>query len=356
MNFTNEEMADIHFMYGRANGNSNLARRLYAEKFPNRRCPAKGTFAAIHQRLRETGSFKRNTSDCGVPRSIRRPAFEEDVLDRIAENSKTSTRKVALEVGASHSTVWRVLHEQLLYPYHVQRVQGLSEADFQPRMLFCNWFLQQCINPNFQSVVLFTDEAKFTRDAIMNFHNDHRWAAENPHAIRQSRHQQTFSCNIWAGIIGDYLIGPMFLPDRLNGQNYRNFLENDLPTLLDDVPLETRRDLWFMHDGAPAHFSHVARDYLNNTFPNRWIGRGGPIAWPPRSPDCTPIDFFLWGYLKQLVYSTPIRTLEELRDRIHHSFRVVRETPGILERVRQSMIRRCQACIAADGGHFEHMH
>jgi hypothetical protein len=40
-----------------------------------------------------------------------------------------------------------------------------------------------------------------------------------------------------------------------------------------------------MHDGAPAHFSRAVRDVLNNTYHDPWIGRGGPTAWPPRSPD-----------------------------------------------------------------------
>lgn len=355
MNYTNEELADVHFTYGRANGNSNLARRLYAETYRNRRCPAKGTFAAIHRRLRERGSFIPDTADCGVQRNIRTPDFEEEVLNRIAENSGNSTRRLCEELGASHMTVWRILHEQQLYPYHIQRVQALTEADFRPRMLFCQWFRQQCNNPNFHSYVLFTDEATFARDSIMNFHNDHQWAEENPHAIRNSRHQQTFSCNVWAGIVGEYLIGPMFLPARLNGQNYRRFLEEDLPLLLEDVPLEIRRNLWFMHDGAPAHFSLLAREFLDNNYPNHWIGRRGPISWPARSPDCNPLDFFLWGYLKCLVYSTPIPTVEVLRERIIHSFRVIQNTPGILEHVRQSMMRRCEACIVAQGGHFEHL-
>ena len=38
--------------------------------------------------------------------------------------------------------------------------------------------------------------------------------------------------------------------------------------------------------------------FLNVTFPNRWIGRGGPTPWPPRSPDITPLDLFLWRYVK----------------------------------------------------------
>jgi hypothetical protein len=47
-----------------------------------------------------------------------------------------------------------------------------------------------------------------------------------------------------------------------------------------------------------------------------WIGRRGPIAWPPRSPDLTLLDFFLWGYIKDLVYQTKVQDVAELRRRI----------------------------------------
>jgi hypothetical protein len=41
----------------------------------------------------------------------------------------------------------------------------------------------------------------------------------------------------------------------------------------------------------------------------RWIGRGGSITWPPRSPDLTPLDFFLWGYAKNIVYQVKINDI-----------------------------------------------
>ncbi|EFN81251.1 hypothetical protein EAI_03982, partial [Harpegnathos saltator] len=117
----------------------------------------------------------------------------------------------------------------------------------------------------FEVSVLFTDGIKFTQDAIVNFHNQHLWTYENPHAVNQSRHQHQFSCNVWAGIIGDMLIGPVFLPFTLNGRDYTQFLETELSTLLQDVPLVTRTRIWFMHNGAPAHFSRPTREYLNYT-------------------------------------------------------------------------------------------
>jgi hypothetical protein len=56
-------------------------------------------------------------------------------------------------------------------------------------------------------------------------------------------------------IIGDVLVGPHVLPQWLTGNSYRHFLENDLPTLLEDLPLAIRAHMWFMHDGASPHFS-----------------------------------------------------------------------------------------------------
>ena len=57
----------------------------------------------------------------------------------------------------------------------------------------------------------------------------------------------------------------------------------------------------FQQDGVPLHFSKKVRAWLNEKFNGRWIGRGGPNSWASRSPDLTPLDFFLWGYIKTKV-------------------------------------------------------
>jgi hypothetical protein len=149
---------------------------------------------------------------------------------------------------------------------------------------------------------LFTDEEKLTWDGIFNFHNNHIWARANPHATQEARYQTTFSINVWAGIFGHWLIGPARLPEQLTGTTYREFLErltrDILPDVLDDVLLQLRVGMLFMHDGDPPHISHIARQYLNDHFPGKWIGRNGPLARPPRSPDLNPIDFYLCGHVK----------------------------------------------------------
>ncbi|KOX80743.1 hypothetical protein WN51_02031 [Melipona quadrifasciata] len=108
---------------------------------------------------------------------------------------------------------------------------------------------KRLLNLQFLSIILFTVEASFTRHGIFNFHNSHEWSDENSHAHVQ--HQ--FSINEWAG-----------------------------------------------------------REFLNRQFPQRWIGRDGPLSWPPRSPDLTSLDFYLWGHAKELVYKNTIETEDQL--------------------------------------------
>jgi len=59
---------------------------------------------------------------------------------------------------------------------------------------------------------------------------------------------------------------------------------------------------YFQQHGAPPHFHQDVRAYLDKNLPGQWIGRRGAVEFPPRSPDLTPLDFYLWGTLKDVVY------------------------------------------------------
>ena len=56
---------------------------------------------------------------------------------------------------------------------------------------------------------------------------------------------------------------------------------------------------------------------LNENLPGRWNGRGGAqdcnITWPPRSPDMTPMDYFLWGYIKSKLYVKNYENISDLK-------------------------------------------
>lgn len=56
--------------------------------------------------------------------------------------------------------------------------------------------------------------------------------------------------------------------------------------------LHNLQEVFYHHDGAPAHFTRSVRQHLDDEFGERWIGRGGPVQWPPRSADLASLDFF----------------------------------------------------------------
>ncbi len=113
--------------------------------------------------------------------------------------------------------------------------------------------------------------------------------------------------------------------------------------------------IYFQQDGAPAHYTNAVRTYLEDTFQNRVIGRRGTVEWSPRSPDLSPLDFFLWGYVKDRVYGRTSRNLEELKQKIEDVFLDLESNPTMLKNVIRSIPDRLQTCINNDGKQFEYL-
>ncbi|GBN42518.1 hypothetical protein AVEN_208829-1 [Araneus ventricosus] len=91
------------------------------------------------------------------------------------------------------------------------------------------------------------------------------------------------------------------------------------------------------------------------TYPARWIEHGRPVAWPSRSPNLNPLNFFLLGHMKSLMYETPVDSVEDVVARIIVTADKINTPPEIFERVHQSFLRRCELCNDKRGRHFEHL-
>ncbi|CAH1988414.1 unnamed protein product [Acanthoscelides obtectus] len=321
--FSNEELADIHFVYGFIDGNAAEAAREYARRFPNRRHATRSVFVIVHRQIIENG-FGNLQRDQNI--NVRQRRFTRMILREFDRDPTTSIRRVSGALGISASHVHRVLRNDHRRPYHLQPVQGLQPGAENEESHF------------FLSNVLWSDESCFTRRGVVNFHNQHIWSHENPHAI---------------GIYRNRLFGPYLLPAGLNAATFLEFLKAEYANMWDDVMLDLRRLAWFQLDGCPAHYSRIVRNWLNENYPERWIGRGGPVAWPPRSPDLNPSDFFVCGFLKEKVYQTPVTTRDVLIDRIRNACDEIRLY--LNNAIPRSIIRRCELCIEQLGLHFEQL-
>ena len=113
--------------------------------------------------------------------------------------------------------------------------------------------------------------------------------------------------------------------------------------------------MYLQHDGAPIHYTRMVIQHLNNTYPNRWIGRGSLIHWPARSPHLTPLDFCLWGWLKWETYSTKVDARADLVGRINIAGVRIKDRRHELRHATRSALQRVHKCIEVGGGIFENL-
>ncbi|XP_011636195.1 uncharacterized protein LOC105426598 [Pogonomyrmex barbatus] len=94
-------------------------------------------------------------------------------------------------------------------------------------------------------------------------------------------------------------------------------------------------------------------EILDTRFPDRWIGRGGPIVWPARSPDLNVLNYFVWGYIKASVEHKRDSTQDEVRDEIITAFHII--TPDMAHRATRQISRRAELCLQVQGRHFKQL-
>ncbi len=192
--------------------------------------------------------------------------------------------------------------------------------------------------------IICSDESLFSVNGHVNRHNTVYWSPSNPKIVlEQDKLGETVM--VWAGIWSGGRISPYIFNGPVNAESYLKLLNE---YLWPEISAKVSRDrLWFQQDGAPAHFSRIVRQWLDSHFPKRWIGRQSDMPWPPRSPDLTTADFFLWGYLKDKVYRRQPTNIATLKQYIKDELNKIPQ--GMIKSSCRSIISRLKHCIEHNG-------
>ena len=348
------EIVTLHFKNG---DNAHLTANLFNQHHPDKNCKAKYVLELI-QKFQLTGSVANKKRDPERVRPVRNEAFEIEILGQVAVEPTASTRKLQTVTNISRTSIRRILKHHKFHPYKIHLVHQLNEDDFDRRQEFCEIMAERLrLDENYLFNICFSDESTFFLNSTVNRHNCRYWSDSNPRIFHEAHVQTPQKLNVWAGIFGDRIIGPIFLEGNLTGESYLDLLQNTVHPLLVDIVEHDDRymgdRLTFQQDGAPPHYAREVREFLDNVFPDHWIGRRGPLEWPARSPDLTPLDFFLWGHLQSKIYATQPRSLDELREKIIYECHQI--TPESLHRVRERFEQNLYHCMGVNGAHFEHL-
>lgn len=308
--------------------------------------PDSKTIKAWYDKFKDTGSVadRRRTG---------RPRISEQNVEALRaafqRSPGKSIRRASLQLDIPRSSVHKVLHKCLhLHAYKVQIVQALLPNDLPRRAEFAIEILDRIDgNNDYLKRICFSDEATFHISGRVNRQNVRIWGSEKPHVIREHVRDSP-KVNVWCGLMHSRIIGPFFFAESTVTANvYLDMLEQFATPQLQDL----QPDVIFQQDGAPPHWGINVRNFLDTTFPGRWIGRDGPTCWLPRSLDITSLDFFLWGYVKDKVYATSIEDLDTLKQRISEVIASV--TPDMLANTWREIEYRLDVLRATNGAHVE---
>ncbi|GFU40802.1 uncharacterized protein TNCV_2466321 [Trichonephila clavipes] len=302
----------------------------------------------------------------GRGRKSTRSDVVEDVATAIIDQSMdnvigcSSARAVSRHMGVPYNTVWNVLRKVVhFFPYKIRHNQQLMANDREKRLTFALTFLARVeVGASWPWKILWSDEAHFHLSRTVNTHNCRIWDTENPRTFQEiPLHSPKVTA--WCGFTATFILGPFFFEETTrNGpvtctvttRRYKNMLENFVaPQMLQHQCLDT---ITFMQDEAPPHIGLCVQQFLRQHFTNdRVISRAFPTAWPPRSPDLNPCDFWLWGYIKNLVHRGRLITLEDLKDSITLHVRSI--SVDQLRSAVQQTLHKLQILHLEEGNHIE---
>lgn len=331
---------------------SRAACDLYFERYPERQQPDLRIFPRLENNLINYGSFSKPR-----PKTYQKENKENEtinVLACVAADPTTSLRNIEKDIGVVPSKSSHLLKTNKFKCYKPRKTHHLHPGDSERRVQFCNWYLNMLREDElFFTKIIWTDETRITSDGIFNRHNNHLWADHNPHQQVNRVYQGRFGFNVWVALLGNRVLAYEVFEENLNSEIYFNILERHIISYLDNIPLQERESLFFQHDGAPPHNAAIVVNCLNTNFGEKWLANNGPIRWPARSPDITPLDFYFWGFLKNKIYSVRSNTVEELRENFEAALRSIKHLN--IWNSMNGVRRRCQLCINANGLQFEHL-
>jgi len=328
-----------------------LTQRAYTRHFGVRKPPYKQTILSLFRRFQIQGSVS-DLSCAGRPRSGRSQDNIQRVRRSIKEEPSTSTRRRSQQLEMSRTSLQRIQGMLHAYPYKIQLVQELKPTDYRNRLAYAVQ-IQELARQEADCIhnLVMGDEAHFHLNGFVNKQNMRFWGTENPRIVHQ-RSLHPVKVTVWCGVTAGKVLGPYFFEDEaenaltITGERYREMLENFVRPAVLDTP-----EVWWQQDGATAHTARLTIELLRQIFGRRIISRNFEITWPPRSPDLTAPDFFLYGYLKDRVYRNNPRTIQQLKANIREEIEGISQ-----ETLRQVMIHaleRARQCEEQNGGYLK---
>ena len=252
-------------------------------------------------------------------RPLSTPSVISKVIQTMDVEDPPTQRSVAKSYNVSQSTISRIMKMANFTLRKKIKVHKLTPSKVEKRRRRAFRLYRQLANDRYKNFIT-TDEAWFYLDGTEGKRKVCYIKKTDPNYERmiiQQDQSRPKGLMVWAGISSHGKTSIRFVKPgaKINSDYYINkilkpFLSHDIPRLF---PNNQKKKLIFHHDSAPSHVSKKTIQFLNESK----INYIKPNEWIPSSPDAAPMDFSVWGYLKQRLNKQKIETLIELKKKLY---------------------------------------
>lgn len=287
-------------------------------------------------------------------RQIRKWLATEETLKRVSESilSKPGIplRTRAIQLGICKSQLHEVMKKILkLHPYFMQ-AQVNWETDYESRISCVEFLLKTFENGRQFRNIFYSNEAEFYLTGCVK--RDNFYYVDSVKSELDLPPLNSERVTVWCAMSGNEIVGPYFFENdggtvTVDSNRYCEMLNGFFRKELSNNAFFNGGYAWFQQDSTPGHDEVESMKIVKDLFPGRTICQSGDIPWAERSPDLNPCDFFLWGYLKGMVYKDPPETIGELKEKIRSAISSI--SSELCNRVFQMLQTRIDICHEANG-------
>ncbi len=308
----------------------------------------KNTVFNVKKMEKDRGDIKRKKGSGGHNRK-RTEEFLTGVAAEIEASPTTSMRKLAKELNVSEGLIRKAVKDLGAFSYVRRRRQLLTENSKRLRVergkKLITW-----LKHNGSTVRVFSDKKNWTVDQSRNARNDRYLAyhVEDVPSINATKHPASA---MMLGVVASdgKRMPPYWFPKglRVGTEEYLDVMIRVVKPWLDENFGEDGIEYVWQQDSAPGHKSRKTQKWCKENLKSFW-----PAAlWPPSSPDCSPLDYAVWGIVERKACSTPHKSVDAMKTAVEREW--ANMSVDLVKSVCKSFRPRLEAMVAAGGGHFE---
>ena len=324
----------------------------------------KSTVYRIRERMKEQRTADGDGSNDTIihrktherQKPVRTSELVEKVRETVSQNANTSISSLARDSEVSRRTMQRLVHEDLeMKSYRMEQRQFLSETARERRKSRAAAILNRLKSLDAGKTIVFSDEKWWTGEKAHNRQNDRYLAAAGDAATtiedyRVVPKKQRARGVMFLGLVASNgLISPPIWVDegvKINSKNFIDILKNDvLPWLRTNF---SPGSFVLQQDNAPAHAARTTQQFLQEELRDDFWPS---TMWPPSSPDCNPLDYYVWNEVARKACTRSYENLNDLKRAVEAAW--CGQNPEDIKRACKSFRRRIQAVYNADGDYIE---